>query len=79
MVMTTRGSGSGFGLGVDVEAIDERIHEFITPEVTHDILDAAHMMFDTIKYGIMELLDQHLGDFHAEIVNGQLGACTLTF
>ena len=32
------------------------------------------MLFDTIKKGIMELMDERLRTFRAEIVEGQIGA-----
>ena len=80
MVMSTSGEGLGLGSGSDVEAIDEKIHELVMSEITRSMLDATPVMFGTIKEGVMELLDEHLGAFRVEISVGQLGdrtqACT---
>lgn len=48
-------------------------------EITHGILDATHVMFNTIKDWIMEILDDHLGALHVEIASGQLGVRSLAF
>ena len=53
--MNTRGhsgSGSGSSSSSSVDLIDKRLCEFISAEVTHDILD-THVRFGTIKKGIM--------------------------
>ena len=47
-------------------------------EITHGILEQTLVMFGTIKEGIVELLDEHLGAFRTEIL-AIVGACTLTF
>lgn len=79
MVVTTKGSGFGSGLGADAELIDKRIHEFIMSETTSRVLDTIPMMFDTIKDGIIELLDERLGVFRAKIIASQFWARNLTF
>ena len=83
MVMSTRGgvfgSGSGSGSSSDTELIEERIHEFVWSEVTHDILGATPVMLCTIKEGIMETIDKCLGALWFEITEGRLGAHTLSF
>ena len=75
MVMSTRGGGSSFGLGLGsgVEPIDGRIHEFVSFVITRGILDVTPVTFGTIQEGIMELLDERLGDFLIEIADGQTG------
>ena len=65
--MSTRGRGSGSGLCLGADLIDERIHKFVTFEITRGILDVTHVMFGIIKEGIMELLDEQLGAFYSEI------------
>ena len=50
MVVSTQGGGSGSGFGAKL--IDERIREFITSKITHDILHVTPVMFGTIKEGI---------------------------
>lgn len=70
MVTSNRGGGSGSGLGSGDEPIDERIHEFVIIEITHDILEATPVMFGSIKEGIMELLDKYIGAFRANIAAG---------
>lgn len=83
MLVTTQGGGYSTGLGLSsgsgLEPIDERIHKFITSEITSGIIDVNPMVFGTIKEGIMGLLDERLGDFWAEIAAVQLGAWTLSF
>ena len=65
--MSTRGGGFGSGSSVasGVDPIDKRIHEFVLFKITRGILDATHVMFGTIKEGIMKLLDEHIGAFLA--------------
>ena len=65
------------------------MREFILSEITRVILEQTHVIFGTIKEGIMEimqehletylsgiikLLDERLMGFRAEITAGQLGA-----
>ena len=64
---------SSFWLGY-TKPIDGRLLEFIAVEVTRSIVDATPVMFGTIKEGIMELLDDRLGAFRAEMATGQLDA-----
>ena len=67
-------SGSGSGTGV----MDDRMREFISSEVTHNIIEQTPVIFGTIKEGIMELLDERLGAFHVEI-RAMVGARSLNF
>lgn len=62
-----------------MEPINERLCELIVAEVTHGILDGIHVMFGTIKEGIMKLVDECLRAFLAEIVVGQIGALPPSF
>ena len=39
-------------------------------EITLSIMEATPVIFGTIKDGIMELLDEHLGYFQVEIAVG---------
>ena len=73
------GSGSESGLGDDTELIDERLGKLIAAEVTRDIRDATLVIFGTIKEGIMEIMEEQLRSFRAEIVAGQVGAQTPSF
>ena len=68
--------GSGSGFGSVVEPINERLCKFILAEVTHGILDATLVFVVTIKEGIMELMDEWLRYFRAEIATRQIGART---
>lgn len=77
--MTTWGFGFGSGSSAAVEPINERIHEFITSEIMHGILDMTLVMFGTIKEWIMELLAERLGALHAEMAACQFGSRTLSF
>ena len=83
MVMITRqggssGEGTCSGSGSGVEPIDERMCEFITSEVTHDILEQTPVTFSTINERIMEILDELLGMFRSEIL-ADVGGRTLTY
>lgn len=51
---------------------------FFRSEITHANLDATPVGFGTIKEGIMELMDEHLGAYQAEIAVGQLGSRNLS-
>ena len=80
MVLGTHGGGSGSrsssgsGSGFGDEPINESTREFVTSKIDRGSLDVTLGMFGTIKEGIMELLDEWLGAFHAEIAVGQIGA-----
>ena len=41
-------------------------------ELRHGILDWTHMMFGTIKEGIIEISEECLGDSHAKIDSSEL-------
>ena len=82
-MVTQVGSGSGSGLGsgsgFGAEPIDERLHELIEAEVTRGILDATPVIFGTVKEGIIEIMEEQLRSFRAEIVAGQIGTRTPSF
>lgn len=67
--MTTQGRAFGFGSGSGVEAINERLHGFITSEITRGIMKATSIIFGTINDGMMELLKNHLGAFSCRDCN----------
>ena len=86
MVVTrlgARGSGSGSvsgaGSGDTADVIDKRLRELIAVEVTRGILDATPVIFRTVKEGIMDLMEERLRLFRAEIAVGQIGARTPSF
>nr|KAJ0188621.1 hypothetical protein LSAT_V11C900471890 [Lactuca sativa] len=81
MEMITRGtgSGSGSGSGSGTDPMDERLHDLITAEVTHCILDANLVIFGTVKEGIIEIMDERIRSFQAEIAAGQIGARAPSF
>ena len=76
-MITWGGSGSSSGSGT--EPIDEDLWEFILAEVTRGILDATPVLFDTIKEGIMKLMDDRLKTLQVEIDAGQIGARAPSF
>ena len=80
MVVTQGGSGSGegSGLGSGAASLDDRIQEFISSEITQNILEYTHAIFGSIKEGIMELMDKCLIAFRIEMVAIR-DACSLTF
>ena len=65
MVMSTHGGGSssGSGLGAGTEAINERMREYISSEITHNILEQTPVIFSTIKDGITNIFDKPMGVF----------------
>ena len=70
MVMTRHGvGGSGFGSGsaTGSEPIDEGLREFVASEITRGILDVTHVMFESIKEGIMDLMEERLQIFRDDL------------
>ena len=47
--------------------------------VTHSILDSTPVLFGTLKEGILELINEWLRNFQAEISAGQIGARNPSF
>ena len=76
-VMSTRGGGSGSGLGDGTEPIDKRMRELISFEI-RDSLEQSHVIFNTVNEGIMEILDERLGAFCTDIMV-IMGSLTLSF
>ena len=72
MVWSTQewGLDSGFDSGAGIELINTRMQEFISSEITRGILEWTPVVFGSVKEGILELLDGHLGAFRAEVVVG---------
>lgn len=66
------GSGSGSGL------LDDQMREFIFSENTRGILEQTPVISGTIKEVIIQMLDDHLGTLHTEIV-AMVGARSVTF
>ena len=58
--------------------LDDQMHEFISSKITRSILEQNHVIYGTIKEGILEVLEEHLDSFHFDMV-AMMGACTLTF
>lgn len=69
------GSGPGFeaGSGDTTDVIDERMHKLIAAEVTRGILDASPVIFGMVKEGIMEIMEERLRSFRAELAAGRWG------
>lgn len=78
-MVTTRGGASGSSSNAGAKPMDERLHGFITSEITHGIMEATPMIFSTIKEGIMELPDERLRALRVEIDAVQIGARTPSF
>ena len=79
----TEGSGSGsisrVGPGNTTNVIDERLHELIAAKVTKGILNATPVIFGTFNEGMMEIMEERLRAFRAEIYTGQVGDQTPSF
>ena len=72
------GAGEGSGSGSGAGQLDEQTREFISSEVTRNILDQTPMIFGSAKEGILEHLDEKLGAFRTEIA-AMMGSCTFNF
>ena len=73
------GSGSRSGLGAGSEHVDDGLREFIASEITRGILDATLVIFESIKEGIIELMQDRLRAFRSDMVTSQSGPRTLSF
>ena len=78
--MNTHGGdlGSSSDSCAGTKLMDERMWEFISLEITRGILEQTPVIFGTVKEGIMEILDQHIGALHTEVI-AIFGSCTLSF
>ena len=72
------GAGERSGSCSGTEQLEERMREFVSVEITRGILYLTPMIFGTVKEGILEILDERLGAFHAEMM-ALIGVRTLTF
>ena len=72
-------SGSGAGSGDTIDVIDERLRELITAAVTRGILEVTPIIFGMVKEGIMEIMEERLRSFTAELAAGQVGVRTPSF
>ena len=57
-----RSHGGGSGSSSSTKPIEERMQEFILSKIARSILEQTLVIFGTIKEGIMELLDERLGN-----------------
>ena len=72
------GAKEGSGLGSRVEHLDEQTREFSSSEITRSIHEQNHVIFGSIKEGIVELMDERLSVFHTEVA-AMMGSCMLKF
>ena len=61
------GAGEGSGSGSGDERIHEKTREFLSSEITRIILEQTPVIFGSINEGILELMDERLGTFRAEV------------
>ena len=54
------------------------MREFISSEITFNIIDQTPVIFGRVKEGILEILDERLGTFRTEMA-AMVGARTMTF
>ena len=64
------GSGSEAGSGGPTDGIDERLRELIAAKVTKGILDATPVIFGAVKDGMMEIMEERLRAFRADVSMG---------
>ena len=76
MMLSTQEWGLGYGSssGTGADLINAWMREFISSEVTRNNLEWTPVVLGSVKEGILELLDDHLGALRSEIVVGKLGA-----
>ena len=68
--------------GRDLETLlmsSMRLCELIASEVTRGIHDATPIIFGTVKEGIMEIMEERLRSFRAELAAGKIGTRTGKF
>ena len=68
------GSGSGSGVG----QLDDETRGFISAEIMRNIREQTPFIFGSVKEGILEILDDRLSAFLAEVV-ALVGAHAQTF
>lgn len=68
----------GLFLGSRAKPLDDQIWKLILSEITCNILEKTPIILGSIKEGIMEILDEHLGKFHTELV-AMVSARSLNF
>ena len=49
-------------------SISEQMLEFISLEITRDILEQTPVIFGSVREEILEILDERLGAIHAEVM-----------
>ena len=76
--VSSLGADEGSGSGSGAEHLDEKTREFLSSEVTCTILDQTPVIFGSIKEGMLELMDERLSTFRAEVA-AMMGSHTLTF
>ena len=62
------GAGEGSCAGSGAGQLDDQMREFISCEIMRSILEQTLVIFGSVKEGILEILDEWLSTFHAEIV-----------
>ena len=72
------GAGGGSGSGPEVGQLDEQTREFLSSEITRTILEKTPVIFGSIKEGILDLMEERLSTFRAEVA-AMMGSRTLTF
>ena len=72
------GAGKGSGLGSGVGQLDDQTKGFISSEIMCFILKQTHVIFDTVKESILEILVERLSAFCSEMV-ALVGARSLIF
>ena len=60
----TSGIGEGSGSGSGAKQLDEQTREFISSEITRNILDHTLVIFGLVKEGILEILNERLHAFY---------------
>lgn len=70
--------GEGSGLSSGPEQLDDQTRDFISSEITCSILEQTHVIFGMVNEGILEILDEQLSAFRAEIM-AFVGTHSLTF
>ena len=72
--VSSSGTAEGSGLGSGAGQLDDQMRDFISTEITRNIIDQTPVIFGSVREAVVELIDSHLEAFRAGIVSGQFGA-----
>ena len=72
--VSSSGIGEGSGSGSGAGQLDDQMRDFISAEITGNIIDQTPVIFGSVREAIVELMGSHLKALGAGAVSGQFGA-----